>query len=143
MKNPFKKDPLKEIQDLARTDGLLGQDHVEDAITVNLGLRQGFYPSRSLEHALLLQESDTARLDRWTADLHATEEALLEHQPRWLLLVLIVIVFLVEFEAGILYFKDQGVTGITRLVMAAAAAGTTIFLPWQLVDLAKQWKEHK
>lgn len=139
--NPFKKDPLKEVQQLGRTDGVLGQDHVEDAIMVSLGLRQGFYPGQSLEHALLLQESDTTRLDRWTADLHATEEALLDHQPRWLLLLLIVIVFLVEFEAGILLFKDLGVTGITRLVMAAAAAGTTIFLPWQLVELAKQWKE--
>jgi hypothetical protein len=139
----FKKDPLQGMQELARTDGKLGQDHVEDAITVNLGLRQGFYPERSLEHALLLQESNTERLDRWVAELHATEEALLDHQPRWLLLTLVVVVFVTEIEAGIIYFKDLGLTGMTRLVMAAAAAGTTIFLPWLLVELAKQWKESK
>jgi hypothetical protein len=135
--------PLKDVQVLGRADGGVGQDHADDFVVMTQGLRPGMYPGRSLEHALWLQDSDTSKLDRWTADLQATEEALVDHQPRWLLLLLLVIVFLIEVEAGILFFKDQGVTGITRLVMAAAAAGTTIFLPWLLVELAKQWREQQ
>ena len=135
----FKRDPLKEMQDVARTDGALDQNHAAEFVIMTQGLTPGMYPGRSLEHALWQQESDTTKLDRWIAALEATEEELVGHLPRWQLVALLIVVLGIEFESGVLYWKDQGVTGITRIVMALATAGATIFLPWILIDLAKQW----
>lgn len=131
------------MNDLARTDAVLEQDHADAFVIMTQGLKPGHYPARSLEHALWQQESDTAKLDRWTAALQATQEALAEFLSCWLLIALLIVVLGIEFESAILYWKDQGVTGITRIVMALATACTTVFLPWILIELATQWQAHK
>ena len=135
------KDQFADVQELGRKDAECEQDHADDYVVMKHGQRPVVRPSVSLEHALWLRDSDPTRLDRWVDELDAVEHELVQHQPRWLLWLLLIVVFLIEGESGILYWKDQGVTGTTRLVMAAATAATTIFLPWILVELANQWRK--
>ena len=137
------KNQFKEMQDLARRDGAVDQDHAEDMIIQTQGLCPVMRPSVSLEQSLWVQQSDPTKLEKWTAKLEAIEESLVDHQPRWVLLTLLGLALGVEFESGVLYWRDQGVLGVTRLVMAAATAGTSIFLPWLLVELAQLWKEER
>lgn len=136
----FQKDPYEPVRDLGRKDGAYDQNHADDHARMVHGNEPIFDPSRSLEHSLWQQQSSTTKLDVWTECLEGVEDELIEHQPRWLLLVLLAIVLLIEFETAVLFWRDQGVGGITRVAMAAGTSGASVFLPWFVVDLAKQWR---
>jgi hypothetical protein len=133
----FASNPLEGAQALGNKDGRLGQQHIEHLIVQEQGLEPVFSPAISTRHAVLLEESDPTFLESCSRDLRATEDALVTHLPRWFLVLLLGVVFVIEAETGVLFWKDEGLTGVPRLVMACATAATTIFLPWALLTIAK------
>jgi hypothetical protein len=139
----FKDEPFKDVQQLGTKDGAYDQDHARDFVIMKHGPRPVMRPADSLEQALWLEASDTTRLNQWTAELLATEDEIVKHLPAWMLLGLLGVVGIAEFEALILFWRDRGVTGFTRIVVAIASAITTVFLPWILVELGNKWKENK
>src|SRR5687768_2629687 len=83
----FRKNPLKEIQGLRAV-----------AFSIQpVRMRPVMRPSFSVALAVCVRDSYTIRLDPWKDELHATQDALLDHQPRWLLLLVLTMVLLIEF----------------------------------------------
>jgi hypothetical protein len=133
--------PIDEIQTLGAADGASDQHHAEEFIIQTQGLRPVVKPAISTEHVTWVQESDTTKMEQLEEELKKAEEEILKHLPWWVYALLLLLTMGVEIEAGILYWKDQGVTGVQRIVIAAATAATTLYLPWLLIELAKKWQK--
>lgn len=141
--NPFKSDPIADARQLGSEDGELDQDHALDLAMELFGPPPAVRPDISLEDALRVEGADTTQLKEWITDLRATQLEIVKHFPAWLLMLFLIFVVIAEFETAMFFWRDAGVVGLPRIVMAIATAIVTVFFPWLVVELWHEWRDSK
>ncbi len=142
-RNIFGKGWDKELGKIALEDARRDQNHARDYHIVKEGLEPTLDPKRSLRDELMIEQSKTERLRRLTGVKEQLEDELAKHPSLWLLITLIIGILGAEIEGFLIMWRDAGVDGGARILLAVASAGTTIFIPWITSYYGKAWAKEQ